>query len=117
MVCIAIFLFLTGFVFSGITGTATVRNTPVSTHMSFPGVLYSVSNTAAVLLILVVIFAVIALISYWNNQNSAGFLFLALSILLFIVCSIMLCLDTDNYVIYNDLAASLKDAGIKGFKK
>ncbi len=117
LTCAAILLFLLGFAFSHITGEAVVRETGVSTGMSFPALLYSVSSTAAVLLTLVVIFALIALISYMTRQNSVGFLFLVLAVLLFIACVIMLCTDTSNYVIYNDLNAALKERGVKGFKK
>lgn len=115
--CLGIILFLAGFIFSHITGTTIVKDTFASTSMSLPAVLYSVSNTAAVLLTLVVIFALIALISYWGRQNNVGFLFLALSVVLFIICLIILCCDTDNYVIYNDLVAALKENGIKSVKK
>ena len=117
LTCAAILLFLLGFAFSHITGETVVKETGVSASMSFPALLYSVSSTAAVLLTLVVIFALIALISYMTRQNSVGFLFLVLAVLLFIACVIMLCTDTSNYVIYNDLNAALKERGVKGFKK
>ena len=117
LACIAIVAFLVMFVFSGITATTTAKEVTVSTSRSFLEILYSLSSTAAVFFTLVVTFALIALISYLARQNSVGFLFIALSSVLFCICVILLCTEKNNYMLYNTLSDMLKATGAKGVKK
>ena len=104
-------------IFSGFTASTSVKGTDTQAYFSLPTLLYSVSSASALILPLLFILTLIALLSFAIRQNNVGFLFLSISVVLYMLFLIAFSQETSNYYVYNALSAQLKEAGVKSFKK
>lgn len=108
--------FFAAFAFAGVTATTTVKNQTAVIEDSLLSALYSQSSGATLLLPLLLVFALIALISFTGKQPNVGFIFISAATLIFGIFLIWYSSETNNTSLYNGLEKVLKEAGIK-FKK
>lgn len=108
--------FLIGLLCSGVTASTTVKEVTVSTDVSLWHALYSLSSPATLVLPLLLVLALIALVSFIGKQPNVGFLFTAISTVLFIGFLIWYASETRNQSQYTILSDMLKEQGVS-FKK
>ncbi len=114
---ILLLCFIVSFSFSGVNAVCTAKEVTKSTYVSHYYTLYSLSSAAVMLLPLIVMFAVVALISYRNKQPNVGFLFAAVMAVLYIAFLILYSAEDRNNSVYNILNAMFQADGVKVKKR
>ena len=114
---ILLLCFIVSFSFSGVNAVCTAKEVTKSTYVPHYYTLYSLSSAAVMLLPLIVMFAVVALISYRNKQPNVGFLFAAVMAVLYIAFLILYSAEDRNNSVYNILNAMFQADGVKVKKR
>lgn len=117
LAAILLLCFMVSFSFSGVVAVCTAQDTTVSTYVSHFYSLYSLSSGAIMLLPLIIMFAVVALISYLNKQRNVGFLFAAIMTVLYVAFLVAYCAENRNNSIYNILNAQFTELGVRVKKR
>lgn len=110
-------LFLVLFCLSAVTGQTTVKGITCAVDMTLPQLFFSLSSASILLIPLAVVAMIAAVIAYLSNQRNVGFVFSAISFIVFGLFLVLFAQEKTNAALYTPLSEALKEAGVKKLRK